>query len=267
MIRGFVDFFADLFQDRKVVFELAKNDFKSKYTNSLLGIAWAFALPLTIILVLWFVFQVGFKSSPVDDIPFILWYIPAYLSWNFFSDAFGAGAGCIFDYSYLVKNMQFRVSALPLVKIISSSFVHMFFIGFIFVIYFVYGYYPSIYNIQVIYYYLCTVVLLLGVTWLMSALSVFSRDVLNIISLIVQVGFWATPLIWDPGTMPVMVQNVVKINPMYYVCMGYRESFCGQVWFWHHPWQTLYFWIFALGQLMVGAYVFHKLRPQFADML
>lgn len=267
MIRGFVDFFADLFQDRKVVFELAKNDFKSKYTNSLLGIAWAFALPLTIILVLWFVFQVGFKSSPVDDIPFILWYIPAFLSWNFFSDAFGAGSGCIFDYSYLVKNMQFRVSSLPLVKIISSSFVHMFFIGFIFVIYFVYGYYPSIYNIQVIYYYLCTVVLLLGMTWLMSALSVFSRDVLNIISLIVQVGFWATPLIWDPGTMPVMVQNVVKINPMYYVCMGYRESFCGQVWFWHHPWQTLYFWIFALGQLMVGAYVFHKLRPQFADML
>lgn len=267
MIRGFIDFFADLFRDRKVIFELAKNDFKSKYTNSLLGVAWAFALPLTVILVLWFVFQVGFKSSPVDDVPFILWYIPAFLAWNFFSDGFGAGAGCIFDYSYLVKNMQFRVSALPLVKIISSSFVHMFFIAFIFMIYFIYGYYPNIYNIQVIYYYLCTVALLLGVTWLMSALSVFSRDVLNIISLIVQVGFWATPLIWDPRTMPAMVQNVVKINPMYYVCMGYRESFSGQIWFWYHPWQTLYFWIFALGQLLIGAYVFHKLRPQFADML
>ncbi|MBQ7943969.1 MAG: ABC transporter permease [Lachnospiraceae bacterium] len=267
MIRGFINFFVDIFKDRKVVFELAKNDFKAKYTNSLLGIAWAFVLPLAIILVLWFVFQVGFKSEPVDGVPFILWYIPAFLSWQFFSDAFGTGAGCIFDYSYLVKNMQFRVSALPLVKIISASFVHFFFIGFILVIYYIYGYYPSIYNIQVIYYYLCTVVYLLGLTWIMSALAVFSRDILNVISLIIQVGFWATPLVWDPRSMPLNVQTIVKINPMYYICMGYRESFTSQSWFWEHPGDTLYFWIVALGFLFVGAYVFHRLRPQFADML
>ena len=267
MIKGFLKFFKDLVDDRKVIFDLAKNDFKAKYTNSLLGIVWAFMLPLTIILVLWFVFQVGFRSAPVDDIPFILWYIPAFLAWNFFTDAFGSGAACIFDYSYLVKNMKFRVSSLPVVKIISSSFVHFFFVGFIFVMYALYGRYPSIYNIQVVYYYLCTVVLLLGVTWIMSALSVFSRDVLNVISLIVQVGFWATPLVWDPGTMPRMVQMIVKINPMYYICVGYRETFSTQIWFWEHPYLTAYFWFFALAQLCVGAYVFHKLRPQFADML
>ena len=267
MIKGFLRFFKDLVDDRKVIFDLAKNDFKAKYTNSLLGIVWAFMLPLTIILVLWFVFQVGFRSAPVDDIPFILWYIPAFLAWNFFTDAFGSGAACIFDYSYLVKNMKFRVSSLPVVKIISSSFVHLFFVGFIFVMYALYGRYPSIYNIQVVYYYLCTVVLLLGVTWIMSALSVFSRDVLNVISLIVQVGFWATPLVWDPGAMPRMVQMIVKINPMYYICVGYRETFSTQIWFWEHPYLTAYFWLFALAQLFVGAYVFHKLRPQFADML
>ena len=101
----------------------------------------------------------------------------------------------------------------------------------------------------------------------MSALAVFSKDVLNIISLITQVGFWATPLIWDPSTMPAGVQMVVKINPMYYICVGYRETFCGHAWFWEHPMLTLYFWAFAIIQLLVGAYVFHKLRPQFADML
>ncbi|MCI8875047.1 MAG: ABC transporter permease [Lachnospiraceae bacterium] len=267
MLKGFVRFFKDLFEERKVIFDLAKNDFKSKYTNSLLGIAWAFLMPLTVILVLWFVFQVGFRSAPVDNIPFILWYIPAFLSWNFFTDALGAGSGCIFDYSYLVKNMQFRVSALPVVKIVSSSFVHFFFIIFIFFIYFIYGWYPSIYNIQVIYYYICTITLLLGMTWTMSALAVFSKDVLNIISLIVQVGFWATPLIWDPSTMPPGVQMVVKLNPMYYICMGYRETFSSHKWFWEHPLLTGYFWMFAIIWLMVGAYVFHKLRPQFADML
>lgn len=267
MIKNFFMFFKGLFKERKVIFDLAKNDFKAKYTNSLLGVVWAFALPLTIIFVLWFVFQIGLRALPVDDIPFILWYIPAFLAWNFFTDAFGNGAGCIFDYSYLVKNMQFRVSSLPVVKIISSSFVHLFFIIFIFVMYLVYGRFPSIYNIQVVYYYICNVVLLLGVTWIMSALAVFSRDILNIISLIVQVGFWATPLVWDPSNMPRTVQTIVKINPMYYVCVGYREAFTTNIWFWNHPIQTLYFWTFALAQLVLGAYVFHKLRPQFADML
>lgn len=267
MIKGFANFFTGLFEERKVIFDLAKNDFKSKYTNSLLGAVWAFMLPLTIILVLWFVFQIGFRSAPVDDVPFILWYIPAFLSWNFFSDALGTGSGCIFDYYYLVKNMQFRVSALPVVKIISSSFVHFFFIGFIFFIYFIYGYYPHICNIQVVYYYFCTVSLLLGATWIMSALAVFSKDILNIISLVIQVGFWATPLIWNPLDMPDNVQMVVKLNPMYYICMGYRETFISHVWFFEHPALTVYFWIVVFVLLMAGAYVFHRLRPQFADML
>ena len=72
-ILGFFDFVKELIKDRKVILGLAKNDFKSKYTNSLLGIVWAFALPLIIILVLWVVFQLGFRSAPVEDVPFILW--------------------------------------------------------------------------------------------------------------------------------------------------------------------------------------------------
>ena len=256
-----------IFQDRKIILDLAKNDFRSKYTNSLLGIVWAFLLPLVIILVLWFVFQVGFKSEPVDGVPFILWYIPAFLSWNFFSEAFSSGSGCISEYYYLVKNMQFRVSVLPLVKIISASFVHFFFIVFIFLIYFIYGWMPRINNIQVIYYYFCMFILLMGITWIMSSLAVFSKDVLNIVALVVQVGFWVTPLVWDPSSMPRMVQIVLMFNPMYYICMGYREAFSTDLWFWNHPLLTAYFWMFAIIQLIIGAYVFKKLRPQFADML
>ena len=163
--------------------------------------------------------------------------------------------------------MQFRVSTLPLVKIVSASFVHFFFILFIVLIYFLYGYTPNIYNIQVIYYYLCMAALLMGLTWVMSALAVFSKDILNIISLITQVGFWATPLVWDPGSLPRVSSIVVKLNPMYYICVGYRETFSGSVWFWEHPALTLYFWLFTFVLLFAGAYVFYRLRPQFADLL
>lgn len=261
-------FSKDLWSDRQVLLELAMNDFKTKYTNSLLGIVWAFALPLIMVLVLWFVFEVQFHSAPMENVPFILWYMPAYLAWNFFTDAFGSASGCLSEYGYLVKNMRFRVSTLPIVKIISSSFVHMFFIVFIFVIYAVYGYMPRVNNIQVIYYYLALVVYLLGLTWITSALTVFAKDVLSIVNLIVQVGFWATPIVWSADGMSETVQTVLKLNPIYYICNGYREAFCtNNLFFQQHPAWTIYFWIFAVIQLIIGVYVFSKLRPQFADLL
>ena len=73
MVSGLAQFIRDLWKDKKVLFELAKNDFKAKYTNSLLGIVWAFAVPLITVLVLWFVFEVQFKSAPMENVPFILW--------------------------------------------------------------------------------------------------------------------------------------------------------------------------------------------------
>lgn len=263
-----ISYLKGIWADRKVLLELARNDFKMKYTNSLLGIIWAFIVPLITVLVLWFVFEVQFRSVPMEGVPFILWYMPAFLVWNFFTDAFGAGSGCLSEYGYLVKNMRFRVSALPIVKIISSSFVHLFFICFIFAIYAIYGYMPRVNNLQVIYYYFALVVFLIGLTWTTSALAIFTKDTLSIVNLIVQVGFWATPIVWSMDAMPQNVQNILKLNPIFYICNGYREAFCTDFWFFtNHPLWTAYFWIFTIAQLIVGTYVFNRLRPQFADLL
>ena len=89
----------------------------------------------------------------------------------------------------MVKKMKFRVSVIPIVKIISSGFVHVFFIGVIVIIYLVYGHHPSIYNIQVLYYLFALCVLLIGFGWLSSAMAVFAKDTSNIVAVILQVGF------------------------------------------------------------------------------
>lgn len=73
---------------KKKFFELSGNDFRAKYANSLLGAVWAFAIPLVTILVLWFVFEVGLRAAPVNDVPFMLFYIPAFVAWNFFQMRF-----------------------------------------------------------------------------------------------------------------------------------------------------------------------------------
>ena len=65
----------ELYHNRKLIFSLAKNDFKTKYAGSYLGIVWAFIQPIVTILVYWFVFSVGLKAGTVSNYPFVLYLV------------------------------------------------------------------------------------------------------------------------------------------------------------------------------------------------
>lgn len=267
VFRDFLRFLSGIIKERNMLWRLSKNDLRSRFASSFLGGAWGFIQPLVSLLVMWFVFQVGFKSAPVSGIPFIVWLAPAQLVWSFFSDSLISGTNSLMEYSYLVKKVNFRVSILPLIKIISAMFVHAFFILFIFFLLLVNQVPLSVYNVQVIYYWLCTCFLLTGLCWLLSAMAPFVKDVVNIVGVLTQIGFWITPIFWSPEGMTPFVQNILKINPMFYICRGYRDSFIDHVWFWERGMTNIYFWAIALLFFVSGAYLFHKLRPQFADVL
>jgi len=262
-----VRYIANLFDNKKVILNLAINDTKARFASSALGVFWAFMQPMMTILVFWFVFQVGFKTSPIDDVEFIVWFVPAFLVWNYFSETLLQTTNSIIEYSYLVKKVNFNVSIIPPIKILSNGFVHIVFIFVICFIIMIYRYGLSIYSLQVIYYFVCLNLLLLGLGWFLSSLAVFVRDVSNIITVFIQIGFWATPVFWNPSDMNPIVQNVLKLNPMYYICNGYRESFIYKVGFWKHPVQTAYFWILVLLLLLIGVNTFNKLYKKFDDAL
>ena len=265
--RSFWTFLKDSFRERDLLLRLAKNDFRARFASSFLGGAWGFIQPLVTLLVMWFVFQVGFKNAPVSGVPFIVWLAPAFLAWSFFADTLQSGTNCLIEYSYLVKKVNFRVSLLPIIKIISSMFVHGAFILFILFLMAVNHVSFSIHNIQVLYYWFCTCCLLVGMCWLLSAMAPFVKDVVNIVGIFVQIGFWMTPIFWSPENMAPFVQTILKLNPMFYVCRGYRDAFLDHVWFWQRGFTNLFFWIIVSVFLVAGATLFHKLRPQFADVL
>lgn len=251
-----------------LIIRLAKNDFKSRYAASLFGIMWAFIQPIVTILVFWFVFQAGFKSNPVDDAPYILWFVVAYVPWIYFSDMMNFGVNSLADYSYLVKKVKFNVEYLPFIRILSSLFVHLFFILFIFFMFFYYKNPVSIYCIQCLYYSFALTVFTGGAVLLLSALSVFFRDVSQIVLLVLQIGFWATPIFWNINDIDNKeILKVLKLNPLQYIVTGYRESFIYEVAFWDKPLDTLYFWVSTLIICILGYWIFKRLRPHFADEL
>lgn len=250
----------------RMIIQLARNDIKSRYANSFLGIIWAFVMPLITILVFWYVFQMGFKNLPVGDAPYILWFSAAYIPWVFFSDMIISGSGSLIEYSFLVKKIKFNVGTIPIIKLVSSAFVHLFFIVFLFIMFGVYGYGFNPYNLQVIYYALATAVYGLGLVWLLSALSVFFKDMISIVNVCIQIGFWITPILWNEESMvDESVAKVLSLNPMHYIINGYRESFIFHNWFWENGSGTLYFWTVTIIIFIIGALIFRRLKPFFAD--
>ncbi|WP_036696061.1 ABC transporter permease [Paenibacillus taiwanensis] len=248
------------------IFELARADFKKRYFGSFLGITWAFIQPLITILLFWFVFQVGFRSTPIDDVPFILWLSCAIIPWNFFSESVQASTGSILENSFLIKKMVFKSEVLPVVKIYAALFVHLFFLIFLMAMFLFYGYGFSIYYIQVFYYLIASLTLVLGVAWITSSLMLFLKDTSQVVAMLLQFGFWLTPIFYPVTFIPEKYQFIYRLNPMFYITDGYRNTFIYHKWFWESP-GTMYFWTVTTVLLGVGYYVFKKLKPHFADVL
>lgn len=257
----------EVWHSRKLMFRLAKNDFKTRYAGSYLGIIWAFIQPIVTVLVYWFVFQVGFRSGGVSDYPFVLWLISGLIPWFFFSESWNSATGSMIEYSYLVKKVVFKISILPIVKIVSALFVHLFFICFLIFMFCLYGYWPDIYVIQIFYYSLCMIALVLGLSYLTCAIVVFFRDLGQIINIILQVGVWMTPIMWNVNILSLDLRWIMKLNPMYYVVYGYRAALMDKTWFFEDLPLTIYFWTFTAAMFVIGTLIFKKLKVHFADVL
>ena len=252
---------AELYQNRKLVLSLAKNDFKTKYAGSYFGTVWAFVQPIVTICVYWFVFGLALRNGSDKGVPIVPWF--------FFQDALNGGTNALIEYNYLVKKVVFKISILPIVKIISALFVHVFFVVFALILCACYGYTPSLYTLQIIYYSICTFLLVLGLVYATSAIVIFFRDLTQIISIFLQVGVWLTPIMWDINMLsshPWLIK-LFKLNPMYYVVTGYRDSMLGHVGIWNHASWTIYFWVVTILLFGLGSVIFKRLKPHFADVL
>ncbi len=267
LYKGFKDFLCTLFLRRSLIYEMAKRDVISQFSGSFIGYAWALLNPMAMIFILWLVFSVGLKVAPQNNVPFVIWLTAAIAIWNTFVEVINSSTSVLITNSHLVKKVLFPLSILPVVKLISALLTHIIFISLLLVLIIVHKMPFSLCWFQAIYYFFAMSVLAIGIGWLTSAINVFARDTAQAVNIFITFGFYLTPIIWDLQIMPQRLKFFFKLNPLYYIIQGYRESFIYFVPFWHHWQLTIYFWALTLLILCIGAIVFLKLRPHFADLL
>lgn len=257
----------ELFQNREVILNLAKNDFRNKYITSNLGIVWGFAPSLMTVVIYWFIFSIGFKVVPVDGVPYLLWIITGLIPWFFFSEVMGNVTNCFSEYSYLVKKVVFKISIIPLVKVLSALFTHIFFLCVLAYICLGYGIPLEIQSIQVLYYTGCLVVLAVGLSFITASINVLFRDMSQIVGICLQFGVWLLPILWNTQTFEDKYIRILKLNPLYYIVQGYRETIIYKTPITAHIKYGLYFWCVTICIFILGVFIFKKLKPHFADAL
>ncbi|MDP1415310.1 ABC transporter permease [Lysinibacillus capsici] len=260
--------FRNLYNNRKLFLNLTFQDFKSKYFGSFLGTTWAFIQPTITIFVFWFVFQVGFRTQPISNVPFILWLLAGIIPWFYVSETLSRATHAFVENGFLVSKVAFKIGMLPFVRVTSGLLIHIFFIVVLMAILLFYDFMPSIYWLQIFYFLICAITVTTTLSLIFSTLYVFFKDISYIVGVIIQLGFWVTPIFWSKTIMPEKFLVYIKLNPFYYVIEGYRLTFLEKKWFWENDiYLTLYFWSFTIFTGVIGVALYKKLRPHFADVI
>lgn len=261
----------ELWQSRHLIWKLAKNDFKKRYAGSYLGAFWAMAQPVVTVGMYYVVFDVimgGNASRTAADVPFVLFLTAGLVPWFFFSEALNNGTNALREYDYLVKKVVFKISVLPIIKIIAATFIHVFFVVVLLIVAAIYGYYPTVYTIQLVYYSACLFVFVLALSYTTCAVVVFFKDLSQIINIALQIGMWATPILWDIENIGSSRWiSILKLNPLVYIVNGYRSAVYERQWFFEDFFSTMYFWIVTVVLFGIGALIFKRLKIHFADVL
>ncbi|MNJ13758.1 Teichoic acid translocation permease protein TagG [compost metagenome] len=265
MLLGFL---RDTVRLKGVILELAKRDYQQINQGSYLGFIWNYLQPLLYIGVLYAVFTLGFRQGATQDgLPFGLYLLSGMICWLYFAGNLSSITGVIRDYGFLVKKVDFRLSVLPFVKLLSSLLPHILLLALLLIAAELSGIRLGLHTLQLIYYFLCMASLLVGLGWISSSASLFIPDIRNLVSIITQFGLWVTPIFWSVSQVPQSYQWLTGLNPVSYLVTGYRDSLTGARYFWERPQESLLFWGITLILLAVGTLVYRRLKPHFAEVV
>ena len=166
-----------------------------------------------------------------------------------------------------VTKMVFPIDTIPIFSEISYFLPHLVLLGIAVLTFIICGYGISLYIIQLLLYVPLFFVFCCIVCMLISALGAVSRDFEQMVKTMMNVILWITPILWQVDKMGSTIQNIFKLNPLYYFVLGYRDALLGEAWFFEHPVYTCYTLGFIIILALITAGLQKKLSPEFADVL
>lgn len=250
----------DLRHYREFLKSNVKKDIRGKYKGSFLGVLWSFINPLLSVLVYAIVFPYIMRIK-VEN--YLIYLITGIIPWTFFTSSINMGLISVLSNADIIKKVYFPRIILP-ISTVTSCLVN-FLISCLIIVLFCLGSGLGI-SFQILWLPLIALiqyVMLLGFTFILSAIEMYMRDIEHIVNFILSMAFYVTPILYTPDIFPENLAWVLKVNPMAYLVNAYRSIF-----FYQKMPDLMGIGvvsIFSIFLFMIGYLIFEKLQKGFAE--
>ncbi len=205
-------------------FALVFHDIKSRFSGSRLSFLWALASPMVTVGIYWFVYTIALRGNDVEGIPYLHFLIGGILPWFFFSEGLTLSAAVYRDYGFLVRNIPFPLSRLPLMRTAGALILHFLLLLISYVVLTAGGVPVKPEQLWVLFWMIGGFFLTLGLGRIFALLNARCKDVGYGLAVALQLGFWLTPVFWSPESLPHWAASLAKWNPVAILVSGYRKS-------------------------------------------
>ncbi|MBQ8189969.1 MAG: ABC transporter permease [Lachnospiraceae bacterium] len=253
----------NIYAYRDMIYSLVRRELRGRYKGSVLGFLWTYINPLCQVIIYSAVFSVIFK---VNIEKFYLYLIIGMMPWTFFSSSVQGGSTCIRAQADMVKKIYFPREVIP-IAYVTSTFVNMllsFIIVFLAVLVSGFGF-----NVQTLLYLPLIMVveylLALGLAFIVSSITVYFRDLEQIVGVIMMAWIYITPIMYNMEYIPEQYRQLIVLNPMTPIVEVYHQIL------YYRMIPTTNYLLLACGAsllvFVIGFFVFTKLDKNFAEEL
>jgi len=257
-----------LVERRALLFQLVRRDFQQRFVGSAAGWLWGFIHPLVMLLSYAFIFQACLHvQPPADEVTrnYTLLLFAGFLPWLLFQETVTRSAASIVENASLITKTVFPAEVLPVSVFLSSLANHLMalllMLGAIGI--WERRFSPWVFLLPM--YMLLLGLLAVGVGWIAGALQVYVRDTAQMLSVVLTVWFWTTPILLPESRFPPWARFLVRWNPLAYLVRAYRD----RLFSWRVPrlQDLAILTAFSVGAFIMGGLLFRHLKRGFADVL
>ena len=248
--------------------QLVRRDFQQRYVGSAAGWLWGAIHPLVLLLSYYFIFEVCLNTTlPPGEVTdnYLLYLFCGFLPWLLFQETVVRSAGSLIEHSNLITKTVFPAEVVPVSIFLSSLIHHLIALALLVAAAAIFLKFVTLKILLLPIYMLFIGLLGVGVGWIVSSLHVYLRDTAQVLTVVMTLWFWMTPIMITEQQIPSRFHRLIALNPMTWVVNAYRYRLLSTQWPSLRELAVLA--AYSIAVFILGGLFFRHLKRGFADVL
>ncbi|MHB1418855.1 MAG: ABC transporter permease [Bacillota bacterium] len=253
-----------LYKYKNLLWQITKNDIRTRFAGSLLGLLWLFFYPLLLLgayaAVYIFIFKVKFSLFNSNE--YVALIFCGLIPFIGFSEALGMGVSSVTSNANLIKNTLFPIELVPVKAVLASQCTQVAGMLMLLITIGILGKW-SVWMPFFLIIWILQILFSIGLIWILSSINVYVRDLQNIVSVLILILMLVSPIAYTEDMIPPELRPLLGANPIYYFIISYQSVLM----LGHFPRMNIFLILifFSSFTFILGYWFFMKMKRVFAD--